>query len=149
MATTTKPTIIYAETVPYFATSTVSTDAWLDKAKDEIRSVNGKIVGEAFGADGNGRSAFMLAFSIGDEQFRLTWPVLPSKSGKDKAAKIQAATALYHDVKARVVSAKFLGVRGAFFTFLMLPNGRTASETAANEFMTLLPDMTLLLGSGR
>ncbi len=141
---TTKP--IYAEDVPYFQTSQSSADTWIDKCKKEIASVGGKVQAEAFGQDATGRAAFMLAFSIGEDTFRLTWPVLASKKGNTKAAKIQASTALYHDVKARVVSAKFLGARAAFFTFLMLPNGRTASEVGATDFLALVP--RLMIGAG-
>lgn len=136
--------IIYAEDVPYFQTSQAFAESWIEKAKREISSINGKINAEAFGMDDTGRSAFILAFSIGTDTFKLTWPVLPSKKGNQKAAKIQAATALYHDVKARVVSAKFLGLRGAFFNYLMLPGGKTAADVTGEAFLELVPKMMLL-----
>ena len=69
------------------------------------------------------------------------WPVLPTKSGDEKAARIQAATLLYHDIKARAISAAVLGARAAFFTFLMLPDGRTAAAIAAPEIAELMPRM--------
>lgn len=127
---------IYAEDVPYFQTSKRSSDTWLAMCKKEIQSVGGKVMGEMFGYDhATGRSSFLLQFQIVEDQFKLVWPVLPSRKGNDGAAKIQAATALYHDVKARVVSAKFLGIKGAFFNYYVLPNGQTASEVGANDFL--------------
>ena len=95
---------------------------------------------EGFGRETQaGRSAFMLAFKIDDEQFKVVWPVLPSKSGNERAARIQAATMLYHDVKARCVSAKVLGPRAAFFNYLVLPDGRTTVEAASPELVDMLP----------
>jgi|GEM_PF-1415523 len=137
---------VYAEDVPYFLSSQTAADTWIDRAKKEIVSINGKIQAEAFGADGSGRAAFMLAFTISDETFKVIWPVLSSRTNKEKAAKIQAATALYHDVKARVVSAKFLGARNAFFGYLMLSTGQTASEATSADFLDLVPH--LMLGKG-
>lgn len=137
--------IVYAEDVPYFQTSQQSADTWMDKAKKEITSIGGKILAEAYGSDATGRSAFMLAFEMPiygvNSKFKITWPVLTSKKGNARAAKVQAATALYHDVKARVVTAKFQGIKGAFFSYFMLPNGTTASEAAADEFMANVPQL--------
>jgi hypothetical protein len=48
----------------------------------------------------------MLEFDLGGERYKVVWPVLPTKTGKDRAARVQAATALYHDVKARCVTLK-------------------------------------------
>src|SRR4030042_4898935 len=108
----TKPATLYAEEVGhYWKTGQSSADTWIDKAKKEIQSVKGKIVSEAFGSDSTGHSAFMLEFVIGDDPYKLVWRILPSKTGNDRAAKIQAATMLYHDVKARGMSALVLGVR--------------------------------------
>jgi hypothetical protein len=131
---------IYAEDVNYWQTSTSSYDTWIDRAKREIEQIGGKVTAEAFG-NMAGRSAFMLSFALSRDQFKITWPVLKSKTGKEKAAKIQAATMLYHDVKAKCVSAKVLGVRAAFMTYLVLPDGRSASEAASSELVNLLPPM--------
>lgn len=141
---TVKP--IYAEDVPYFQTGKSAAETWIDRTKKEIASVGGKITSEVFGVDETGLAAFMLAFQIGDERFRLMWPVLPSKKGHEKAAKIQAATALYHDVKAKVVSAKFKGVRVAFFEYLLLPNGQTTAQASAADFLELVPRLMLKSG---
>jgi hypothetical protein len=52
---------------------------------------------------------------------------------------VQAATMLYHDVKAKAVSAKVHGVRAAFFQYLALPDGRTAAQLAAPDLTDRYP----------
>lgn len=114
--------IVYAEDINYFKTSQKQADTWIDDAKKLIGSIGGKVLAEAYGSDAQGRSAFMIGFQIGTDTFKLTWPVLPCKQkANEKAAKVQAATLLYHDVKHKVVMAKIKGVRGAFLEYLMLP----------------------------
>jgi hypothetical protein len=137
---------LYAENVNYWKTGTSAPDTWIDKTKAEIRAAGGEVVSEAFGNQG-GRAAFMLEFAFGDDTFRAVWPVLPSKTKNERAAKIQAATMLYHDVKAKCVSAKVHGVRAAFFQYAVLPDGRTAAQVAAPELIELYPKMLLLSGS--
>lgn len=133
---------VYADDINYFKTSTVAPDTWIDKAKAEIKAAGGKAGSEAFGRDDTGRAAYMLSFSFGGEQFRAVWPVLPTRSGKDeRAARIQAATMLYHDIKAKCISAKVHGARAAFFQYLALPDGRTAAQVAAPELVNLYPKM--------
>lgn len=132
---------MYAEDVNYWKTSKTSPDTWLAKAKREIIRAGGEVLGEAFGSEQGGRSAFMLAFKFSGEEFKVIWPVLPSKSGDNRAARIQAATMLYHDVKARAVSAKVIGPRAAFFSYLMLSDGRTASQVATPELLERMPKL--------
>jgi len=131
----------YAENVNYWKTGRSSADTWIDKAKREIASIGGTIQGDMMINEENGRSGFMIVFSIGDDKYRLMWPVLESKSGSVKAARVQAATALYHDVKAKCVAAKFHGARTAFFAHLQLPDGRVASTVATPELPDALPLM--------
>ena len=85
----------------------------------------------------------MLAFSFGDERFKAVWPVLTSKSGNECSARVQAATLLYHDVKAKSVMAKVLGFRAAFFSYLMLPDGRTMVEMATPELVGAFPKLLM------
>lgn len=139
---------LYAEEVNYWQTSQSSADTWLDRSKKEIRAIGGKITGEAFGST-EGRSAFMLAFDLAEDQFKVVWPVLPSKTKNDKAAKIQAATMMYHDVKSKCISAKVLGGRVAFFAHLLLPDGRAASEAASHELARMLPSIIMLPSGDR
>lgn len=131
---------VYAENVNYWKTGTSGPDTWIDKVKAEIRAAGGTVLNEAFGSM-EGRAAFMLEFAFGDDRFRAVWPVLPSRTKADRAARIQAATMLYHDVKAKCVAAKVHGVRAAFFQYAVLPDGRTAAQVAAPELLELYPKM--------
>jgi len=132
---------IYAEDVNYWKSGTSSPDTWLDRAKKEIKAAGGKIAGEAFGSDSAGRAAFMLECTFGDERYRVVWPVLRSRTHNDRAARIQAATFLYHEIKARCMTAKVLGTRQAFFSYLLLPDGRTAAQLAVPELTTAWPKL--------
>lgn len=139
---TANPKLPWAEDVNYWQTGKSSPDSWIDKAIKEIASVGGKVLGHAYGSDiQSGRSAYMLQFQLNGEQFKISWPVLPSRGRNQKAAQIQAATMLYHDAKARCVSAKVLGGRAAFLTYLQLPDGRNASEATATDLVDALPAM--------
>ena len=56
--------------------------------------------------------------------------------------KPQAATFLYHDVKARCMVVKIKGPRVAFFEYLLLPNGQPAGTLAATpQMLASLPKM--------
>lgn len=134
-------TKVYAEDVNYWRTGTSSPDMLMFRAKKEIVSAGGKTGNEAIVRDELGRAACMLDFSFGGERFRAVWPALPSRTGNERAALIQAATMLYHDIKAKCVAAKVHGARAAFFQFLMLPDGRTAAQIAAPELTMLYPKM--------
>ncbi len=95
----------YAEDLNYWQTSRTSSDTWIEKAKRQITQAGGTVLGEGFGSEAQtGRAAYMIAFQIDGQAFRITWPVLPSRTGKTTAARIQAATMLYHDIKARCLS---------------------------------------------
>jgi len=133
--------MIYAEEVNYWKTSNVSPDTWIDKAKAEIMASDGTIDGDAFGSY-DGRAAYRLDFSFGADRFCAIWPVLPFRKAADvRAARIQAATMLYHDVKAKCISAKVHGARAAFFQYAVLPDGRTAAQVADPELTQLYPKM--------
>jgi hypothetical protein len=132
--------IVYAEDVNYWKTSKSNADTWMERAKKEIRAIDGSILSEAYGSDG-GRAAFMLAFELHDDQYKILWPVLQSRKGDLSAAKVQAATMLYYDVKNRCVSMKVLGARAAFFGFLLLPDGRTVAQVGTQELAAMVPNM--------
>jgi hypothetical protein len=131
----------YAESVNYWQTGRSSPDKWIADAKRLIQKAGGQILGEAFGQDGQGNAAFMLAFAIGGDNFKIVWPVLKSRTGKEQAARIQAATFLFHDVKAKCLSASILGARAAFFSYLVLPDGRAASEASTPELYDAIPEI--------
>lgn len=134
----------YADKVSYWKTSQSTPDTWIERTKKVIKEYGGSILGEAFGSDSNGHAAFMIAFKMQDENFKIIWPVLPVRKTKDQtAARVQAATLLYHDVKARCISATVLGARTAFFNYLMLEDGRTAAQLASPELIEVIPQFLL------
>jgi hypothetical protein len=125
----------YAESVNYWKTSSSSPDKWMERARREIEKVGGVVIAEGFGSEPQtGRAAYMLVFEIGGDQFKITWPVLPSKGGHDRAARVQATTLIYREVKARCISAAVLGARVSFFAYLMLPDGRVVTELESPEW---------------
>ena len=129
---------LYAEDVNYWKTGTTSADSWIARARVEIIAAGGEVGREGYGNEG-GRAAYLLEFSFGRDRFRIVWPVLQSRTGNEKAARIQAATMLYHDVKAKCVSAKVHGMRAAFFQYAILPDGRTAAQVADPEIVKMYP----------
>lgn len=128
-----------AEDINYWQTSKSGPDTWLERAAELIEQLGGTVYTHAFGKDDQGNSAYMLQFKIGEDAFKLVWPVLHSRTGKDMAAKRQAATLLYHDVKAKCLTARILGSRTAFFSYLVLPDGRTAAAASIPELMENIP----------
>jgi hypothetical protein len=139
----------YAEDMNYWQTSKSSPDVWIGRAKSEIGKAGGVVIAEGFGADSlTGRAAYMIHFHTAmDEEFKVMWPVLPTKkAGSVIAARIQAATMLYHDVKSRCVAARVFGLRTAFFAYLILGDyGQTAAQMTSEQLVGSLP---LLLASG-
>lgn len=132
----------YGEDLNYWKTGRSVPDVWIERTRGVIESLGGQLLQEAFGQETQtGQAAFMLAFEIGGERFKLVWPVLPTKSGDDRAARVQAASMLYHDVKGRCVRAAVFGARNAFFECLLLPDGRQMMELSAPEVASSVPKL--------
>jgi hypothetical protein len=131
----------YAEDIGHFwKTSKTPADSWMEKTIALIKAHGGKPLQAFTGQDmETGRSAFMLSFKFGDDTFKISFPVLPSRAHDEKSAKIQAATLLHHCVKAKLLEAEILGTRTAFFAFLALPDGRTTAEVAIPELLQIFP----------
>ena len=131
----------YAEQLGHFwRTSSTSPDKWLDNTVKLIKGHGGKVLQCLTGQDyETGKSAFLLLFQFGDDIFRVSWPVLPTRTKDERSAKIQAATLLHHCVKSKLMESKILGTRTAFFSYMMLPDGRTASEAAAPQIADIFP----------
>lgn len=129
-----------AEDIPCFKTGSSSPGTWLERAGVEIERAGGRLIGQGFGtAHALGRAAYMIVFEVEAQRFQVVWPVLPCKAGNERHAERQAATLLYHDVKARCLTARVLGFRRAFFGYLMLPDGRQAADHADEELTEFLP----------
>lgn len=133
----------YAEDLSYWKTSQTGPDQWIEKAKRYIQELGGEILGEGFGSNAQGKAAFMIAFEIEGESFKVIWPIVESQTGNERATRIQAATSLYHYVKGTCLYAVVVGFRTAFFSHLMLPGGKVASEIANEEISNLLPEALL------
>lgn len=89
-----------------------------------------------------GHKAFLMEFTFGEDKFRALWPVLSTEyeyNDNDKASKRQAATLLYHDVKARSLRCAIFGARNAFFDFLLLEDGRTTAQLSSPELIDRMP----------
>ena len=138
---------IHPEKLPYWKTGQSSPDIWIEKAINLIVKFGAKLQGQAYGHDAStGDEAFMIAFSTDEENYRITWPIPQPKYEKDRgAAKRQAATMLYHDVKARLLYAEIHGFRNAFLPMLLvsgngrkLPLGQIATPELTQEFPKLL-----------
>lgn len=127
-----------AEDLNYWKTSQASSDTWLDKTERLITEYGGEVTRRATGRE-HGREALMVEFHFGADTFRAVWPVLPSREGNGSAARRQAATMLYHEVKARAVRFRIFGPRQAFFEYLVLPDGRPLAQLAAPEIADALP----------
>ncbi len=132
---------IYAEDLNFWQTGRGSPDEWIEKSKRQIIDLGGRILAEAFGSDGDGRAAYILGFEIAGDRFKTVWPVVKSKSGNTTAERRQAATTLYHVVKARCLEAVVRGPRVAFAADLLLPNGMTFSQASNQELMQAFPLM--------
>ncbi len=137
----------FAEDLNYWRTSSTSPDTWIDKAEVLIEGYGGTIITRAIGRQA-GSEAIFLEIAFEDESFRLVFPALPSKHGDDDhrfraAARRQAATMLYHDVKSRGIRFKIAGPRTAFFEFLMLTDGRVVGELAEPDLLKMAPKMLL------
>ncbi len=119
----------FAEDVNYWKTGKSSPDTLVSKAVEIIRKLGGTNIAEAFGSY-DGRAAFIVQFNFGEERFRIAWPCLPQRKADERAARIQAATFLFYDVKAKALSAAILGPRAVFIGSLLLPSGKTVTESA-------------------
>lgn len=117
----------YAEQCPYWKTSKSGPSAWMDRTRKIIEDVDGIIhgCGEVLRS---GITYYAIEFVLQGDRFTALWPVLESEHNETSAARRQAATMLFHDVKNRVVAAKVHGFRFAFLHYLALPDGRTVSE---------------------
>ena len=122
----------------YWQTGSSSPDTIMEKTKKVIEGSGGIVTAEGYGSVED-KAAYMIAFKFGEDNFRVTWPVLPSRTGKEFAAKRQAATLLFYDIKAKAMTASVLGAKVAFFSYMRLPDGRVAGELANPELSSAFP----------
>jgi len=139
--------ILAEELGHYYATSKSSPDDWLDKTEKLIEGHGGKVLVRSYGK-AEGSAAYLIGFLLDGRRYKIVWPVLPTKKS-EQAARIQATTMMYHDVKAKIMVAAVLGNRAAFFQYMLLDDGRTVTEVAGPELAIVFPDLNMpLLTSG-
>jgi len=127
-----------AEGFPYWKTSKSSADSWLEKCETEIKRAGGSVAASGFINSAISGSAYMIEFDLDSNRFRLVERVLDSRSGDSKAAKVQAATTMYHDLKGRMISARRKGARTVFLAELVLPSGQTVGEMDQGAFADMV-----------
>lgn len=135
----------HAEELNYWRTSKSDPDSWIEKSKAQLVALGAKIEAQGFGANGDGKAAYMFGFSIGSDKFKIIWPVskLKYSNSPERAARVQAATMLYHYVKSVALFVAVVGPKTALFSHYMLPDGRMASEVADNQLAAMTPQLLL------
>lgn len=119
----------YAEEISYWKTSKASPDDWLDKIRRMINEEGGRIESQMYVAQEE-QAGYILMFNLDGNRYKVAWPVLKTKTNNGLSyARVQAVTLMYHDIKNRLLSAKILGYRSAFLPFLLVPGGKTVSES--------------------
>lgn len=140
----------YAEDCNYWKTGKSSPDSWIDKCEKLIEDFGGKILSTGFGNDAvSGRAAYMTQFELAGDTFKIIWPVLESKTDDTAAARRQAATSLFHHVKAQCIAAERIGVRASFFAWLQLADGRSAFQLHRDELTDKTPQFLIGVKNGR
>lgn len=121
----------FAEKLSYWKTSRSGADTWIERACDEITKINGRVIRSAIGEE-NGTTVFMIEFIIKNDTFFATWKSLEPQVKNQvnlRAAKVQAATALYHHIKDTCIAAAWMGdYRSAFLPWLKSPEGMTVGQ---------------------
>lgn len=142
-------TLPLAHTVPYFKTGRSTPDSWINKTKQLLRKLGATNIDEGF-LSISGHATFGLSFKFGQDTFRVTWPVLtPKDPGDESAARIQAATYVFHQCKEMCIAAAVLGPRSAFVSYLLLPTGRTVVESSNSLIAEHVKPAALLGNSGQ
>lgn len=122
----------FAEDVNYWRTGKSPAEMMLERAERVIVKLGGDVTLLARGRY-DGRTAYCIQFDLGDDSFRIVWPVLESKydypdENFNRNAERQAATLLFHDTKARALRASIFGAQRAFIEFLILADGSTIDQ---------------------
>jgi hypothetical protein len=137
--------MLYAEQLNYWKTSRSDPDTWLERAVQELARAKARIDGSGYLVTG-GRAVYMVAFTLEGHTFRISWPVLPSREQNERAARVQATTMLYHDIKARILAMRVQGALAAFGGYLLIAGGLTLAE---NGVAPLRAAGLLASGEGR
>lgn len=143
-------TLVHAEDINYWKSSSSSADTWIEKAIREIKAIGGVVLAAA-SVQADNRNGFMIRFSLNKDDFVIEIAALPCRKPTEdnqRAARVQAATILYHDVKHKCVMAKIKGARQAFAEHWLLPSGETVARAMEQGAGYLASNMPMLLGAG-
>lgn len=135
--------IRFAEEAPYWKTSRTAAEDWIERAKKVIVSAGGKVLADMV-LSIEGKTTFVTKFAMAidgqEREYRIDWPVLKSRGGDERAAKIQAATVMYHAVKSMLLLAVPYGPRASYLIWDLMPDKKTTViQLAAEDFRPLLP----------
>lgn len=126
----------YAHDLNYWKTSKISASGWIEKSSDLIVKHGGTVLMSAKGKHLDS-TAYCIEFSFHQERFKAVWPVLESEyKNEEKACEKQAATMLYHDIKARCLKIAIFGARHAFFDMVLLEDGRMVGQLSNDEIVS-------------
>lgn len=131
----------YAEDSNYFGTSSRAAETWLEMAKKELMLVGGKDIRKA-AVEENDTAVYVIEFTLDGDTYRMSYPAMPCKKATSqnlKKAKVQAATFLYHAIKARALDMKILGAKAAFGSFMLVDGLRTVSDVLTGTPSAALP----------
>lgn len=137
--------VVYAEQANYWQTSETKPNDWFERAQKEIEAAGGifrRVVQDDVKDPKTGQlTTYTIEFQIGGREMRVAYQTLESKYAEPPsrltARRVQAATALYYDVKARCVDAKFHGVDHAFLPYIVMKDGRTLVEGIVPELAAM------------
>lgn len=122
----------------YWKTSRSSAGSWIDKAEDLISSIGANVRSSSkLGATDEEPACYMIAWHYDAKDYMVTWPILPHDEADRLAAERQAATFLYHEIKAAIVRKKVIGSTRAFAPWLVLPDGRNVQDLVASNVKLL------------
>lgn len=134
-----------ASKLPYWKSGHSSPESWVQKARAQLEAAGATVDLCLPSMFQHGRTAHVIGFSVNGDSFKLIWPVLAHDPDNELAAIRQAATMLFHDVKARCVKLRVFGARWAFHAELILPDGRAAGQLTTPELVEALPPVALLV----
>ncbi len=145
--------IRYAEEAPYWKTSRTAAEDWVEKAKRVIVGAGGRVLADMV-LNVEGKTTYVIKFAMAidgqEREYRIDWPVLKSRAGDERAAKVQAATVLYHAVKSLLLLAIPYGPRASHLIWELMPDQKTTVlQAAAQEFQPLLPPAAKVAGDMR
>lgn len=126
--------------LPFWKSGRSEPGTWIEKTAKLISRWDGaEVLGSGYQRDpSTDVMAYVVAFTVHGASYRAVWPVLEHDERHQLAARRQAATMLYHDVKNRLLAAEVFGFRAAFMQYMALPDGRLGMQAADEDSLPKL-----------